>query len=141
MPSKIRKACLQAWRLSGTTGIISPGGWKRKHTPIPTDLAHSVTEVRTSLSGCTYINMLIALLKFIYSSLKDELGLLAKKRPRRYANENYLLVYAEQLWAKDWFVYQKPETRVSERLGIIFVQRLQYLANWRVYRIQLTSWL
>jgi hypothetical protein len=79
------------------------GGWKRKHT---TDIANSVTEVRTSLSCCNYYNMLTALLKFIYGPLKDEFGLLGGKRPRRYANENYLLLYAEQLWAKDWSIYQ-----------------------------------
>jgi hypothetical protein len=117
---------VRAYAIKGTKGLPASvetvrnywnnftGGWKRKHTAIPTDIADSVTEVRTSLSCCNYYNMLTALLKFIYGPLKDEVGLLGEKRPRRYANENHLLLYAEQLWAKDWFVYQKPGTRVSD---------------------------
>src|SRR5271155_2299151 len=122
---------VRAYAIKGTKGLPASvetvrnywnnftGGWKRKHTAIPTDIADSVTEVRTSLSCCNYYNMLTALLKFIYGPLKDEVGLLGEKRPRRYANENHLLLYAEQLWAKDWFIYQKPETR-SERLSNVF---------------------
>jgi hypothetical protein len=57
--------------------------------------------------------MLIALSKFIYGPLKAELGLFSSKRPRRYTNETYLLFYAEQLWTRDWYVYQKSGTRVG----------------------------
>lgn len=81
------------------------GGWKRKHTVISSDITDFVTEVRTSLSCHNYYSTLITLLKFIYGPLKDEVGLLDEKRPRRYANENHLLLYTEQLWARDWYVY------------------------------------
>jgi hypothetical protein len=80
------------------------GGWKREHTAIPSDIADSVTAVRPFLSCCNYYEMLTALSKFIYGPLKAEVGLLDEKRPRRYANENHLLLYAEQLWARDWYV-------------------------------------
>ncbi|KKY22682.1 putative carbonic anhydrase 2 [Phaeomoniella chlamydospora] len=82
------------------------GAWRRKHPSIPKDIAESVTE-------------------FIYGPLTDKLGLLAEKRPRRFANENHLLLYAEQLWARDWFVYQKPETRVNDwglHLSNVFIK-------------------
>ena len=80
----------------------------------PSDILSSVTEVCTMLSCCNPSSMLTPSVKFVYGPLKDELGFLDEKRPRRYANENHLLLYAVQLWARDWFVYQKPETRVSD---------------------------
>lgn len=117
---------IRAYAVTGTKGLPPSvetvrsywnhftGGWKRKHTAIPSDIADSVTELGTTLYWCNPSNMLTRFIKFIYGPLKDELGLLAEKRPRRYANQNHLLLYAEQLWARDWFVYQKPETRVSD---------------------------
>ena len=90
------------------------GGWKREYTAIPSDITESVKEVRTSLSCYSYDSTLTTLRKFISGPLRLKLGLLREKRPRRYANENHLLLYAEQLWAGDWYVYQKPGTRVSD---------------------------
>jgi len=58
--------------------------------------------------------MLILIVQFIYSDLKEELGSLSEKRPRRYPNKNHLLLYARQYWAADWFICKKPGTRVDD---------------------------
>jgi len=58
--------------------------------------------------------MLILTAQFIYGDLKEELGSLGEKRPRRYPNKNHLLLYARQYWAADWFIYKKPGTRVDD---------------------------
>ncbi|OAP53882.1 hypothetical protein AYL99_11904 [Fonsecaea erecta] len=62
------------------------GAWKRSYPAIRDDLKESIHE-------------------FIYGPLKELLGLLDEKKPRRYANEKHLLIYAEQLWSRDWFIY------------------------------------
>ena len=58
--------------------------------------------------------MLILIVQFIYSDLKEELGSLSEKRPRRYPNKNHLLLYARQYWAADWVPYKRPGTRVDD---------------------------
>jgi len=39
--------------------------------------------------------------QFIFNDLKEEIGSLSEKRPRRYPNKNHLLLYAQQYWAAD----------------------------------------
>ncbi|KAI1455456.1 hypothetical protein F4805DRAFT_435597 [Annulohypoxylon moriforme] len=90
--TKSLNACVETVRNYWNTFI---GAWKRGHKPIDNDTISTVTQ-------------------FIYGPLTEELGLLREKRPRRYANENHLFCYAEQVWAQDFHVYRQPSTRVND---------------------------
>jgi len=45
--------------------------------------------------------------------LLDELDLPLRKRIRSYGSTNHLIHLNTQLWQRDWYVYEKPGTRVD----------------------------
>ena len=48
-----------------------------------------------------------------------ELQQLREKKPRRFANRNHLKAYATQLWQRDWYEYDKPGIRVTDRASLL----------------------
>ncbi|KAH6645625.1 hypothetical protein BKA67DRAFT_670000 [Truncatella angustata] len=105
----VLKDCIrtQAFSIKGTKKLeayvetvrnywtTSTGVWKREHQAVDTATISTATQ-------------------FIYRPLKEELVLLLEKRHRRYANENPLSCYAEQVWGQERYVYQRPSTRVND---------------------------